>query len=181
MDCKAWEYSNVSVLFMFFWRETVGKWQWSAPVYTHVVCLSLCSLEINGDVSVLSSVEVFTTALFFFSLLLPQCTYSKWSPGKAVCRPTGCLFIIVVYLQRQTVGRLYADSGPLTSPPQTTLTPHTGSKCAIIFMYHRYRHSHTHTHTQAETHAYYVQDQNVPWLNERLTIYFFYVFKRRAK
>lgn len=98
-------------------------------------------------------------SLYHCALLLltspPQCTYSKWSPGKAVCRPTGCLFIIVVYLQRQTVGRLYADSGPLTFPPQTTLTPHTGSKCAIIFMYHRYRHSHTHTHKQKHMHIMY--------------------------
>lgn len=50
--------------------------------------------------------------------------------------------------------------------------PHTGSKCAIIFMYHKISTTRSHTHK-----CILYRIKNVPWRNERLTIYFFYVFK----
>lgn len=98
-------------------------------------------------------------------------------PQNAVCSPAGYLFINVTYcrwicwcinfgiccvyfmLRHRCVCRQQVYMCVCTVQTQKPAThrdrfiPHTGSKCAIIFMYHIYQHI-EHTYTDTEIHAY---------------------------
>lgn len=96
-------------------------------------------------------------------------------PQNAVCRLAGYLFFnvvcrrwicwcvnfgiccVYVVLRRRRVCRqqeyvFHVQSERNQTNPDCFI-PHTGSKCAIIFMYHRYQHI-EHRHTQTEIHTY---------------------------
>lgn len=140
----------------------------------------VCSSFINLSLWVFQINELCLVCRFFY-----HCVFHLWptdrcssasssvhihklhGPDNAVCHDTSWSKCVQTQLKSRT------------PPPeiQTTHTPHTGSVCAMTFIYHRYQPVCINTTHLSRKACILYRIKNVPWVNERLTIYFFYVLK----
>lgn len=176
--------------------------QWSAPVYTPVcdarsecvvvleiftsalfvlLLLHVSSLlvHIGGPQNALCCLAGY---LFVNVILLAMnmLMYSFWDMlciryvEMSACTHTAGVYVCMCSAKtqkRQKKGRL------APKPARDRFIPDTGSRCAIIFMYHKISTTVSHTHT----HMHIVQDQKCAMTKWTLDNLFFLCFQRRAK
>lgn len=169
--------------------------QWSAPV-----CTPVCDARFGVS---LSSVETFTSALFVL-LHVSSLLVHIAGPQNAPCCLAGYLFVNVILLamnmlmysfwdmlciryvemsactrtagvyvcmcSAKTQKRQKKDASPQNPQIASSLTLDPDVPLSLCTTDIDYTASHTHT-------CLLYRIKNVPWRNERLTIYFFYVFK----